>query len=96
MTTSEFVFGMEKTIDLCYLKLVPDRWQRKLFSRRFLWPGITAYKTNSKNGHLVFSILKKNKKTTESMIFRLYSKDVVNVFAIKTKYHRLCCFLVFS
>ena len=43
MTTSEFVFGMQKTIDLCYLKLVPDRWQRKLFSRRFLWPGITAY-----------------------------------------------------
>ena len=43
MTTSEFVFGMQKTIDLCYLKLVPDRWQRKLFSRHFLWPGITAY-----------------------------------------------------
>ena len=43
MTTSEFVLGMQKTIDLCYLKLVPDRWQRKLFSRRFLSPGITAY-----------------------------------------------------
>ena len=30
-------------------------------------------KTNSENGHLVFSILKKtNKKTTESVIFRVY------------------------
>ena len=43
MTTSRFVFSTQKTIDLCYLKLVPDRWQRKLFSKRFLWPGITAY-----------------------------------------------------
>ena len=41
---------------------------------------------------------KKNKKKTESVIFRLYSKDIVdndNVFGIKTKYHRLRRFLVF-
>ena len=35
------------------------------------------------------------------MFLRLYSKDIVKpmnmdyVFGIKTKYHRLCCFLVF-
>ena len=34
-------------------------------------------KTNSENGHLGFSIFKKNKKTTESVIFRLYFKDIV-------------------
>ena len=37
---------------------------------------------------------KKNKKTTESVIFRLYSKDIVKL-GIKTKYHRLRRFLVF-
>ena len=47
MTTSRFVFSTQKTIDLCYLKLVPDRWQRKLFSERFLWPGITAHSNSS-------------------------------------------------
>ena len=31
-------------------------------------------KTNSENGHLGFSIFK---KTTESVIFRLYFKDIV-------------------
>ena len=35
-------------------------------------------KTNSENGHLGFSIFKKNKKTTDSVIFRLYFKDIVN------------------
>ena len=34
-------------------------------------------KINSENGHLGFSIFKKNKKTTESVIFRLYFKDIV-------------------
>ena len=47
---------------------------------------------------------RKNKKTTESVIFRLYSKDIVKpidvfgltiVFGIKTKYQRLRCFPVF-
>ena len=33
--------------------------------------------TNSDNGHLLFSIFKKNKKTTKSAIFCLYSKDIV-------------------
>ena len=34
-------------------------------------------KTNSKNRHLVFLIDRKNSKTTKSVIFRLYSKDIV-------------------
>ena len=62
---------------------------------------------------------RKNRKTTEPVIFRLYSKDIVivillfvhcqehylsfrlyfkdiaNVFKINTKYHRLRCFLLF-
>ena len=46
---------------------------------------------------------RKNKKTTESVIFRLYSKDigltislVWQCLGIKTKYHRLRRFLAFS
>ena len=34
-------------------------------------------KTNSENRHLVFLIDRKNNKTTKSVIFRLYSKDIV-------------------
>ena len=36
------------------------------------------------NGHLRFSIFNKNKKTTESVIFRLYFKDIdiVNVIGL--------------
>ena len=63
-------------------------------------------KTNSENRRLVFVTFKKkkDKKRTESVILRLYSKDIVrpmsnhwfdNVFGIKTKYHRLRRFLVF-
>ena len=33
-------------------------------------------KANSENGHLVFSILK-NEQENESVIFRLYSEDIV-------------------
>ena len=45
-------------------------------------------KTNSENGHLGFSIFKKNKKTTESVIFRLYFKD--NVKPIDYITNKLC------
>ena len=37
----------------------------------------TQNKTNSENRHPGLSILKRNKKTTESVIFRLYFKDIV-------------------
>ena len=42
----------KKTIDLCYLKLVPDRWQRKLFSRRFFmaWDyGLKEFQQKAQN-----------------------------------------------
>ena len=41
----------------------------------FRTTAIIQNKTNSENGHFVFSIFKK-KQATESVIFRLYSKDI--------------------
>ena len=57
---------------------------------KYLTPKIRLYinnkevqnRRNSENIHLVSLILKKNKKTTESVIFHLYSKDITNVFGI--------------
>ena len=59
-------------------------------------------KTNSENGHLVFSIFKKKQENNGvGDILSLFQRHCQsnwfdNVFGIKTKYHRLRCFLVVS
>jgi hypothetical protein len=43
VTTSEFVLSVQKSIDSCKFKVVPEGGQQKSFSKRLLGPGNTEF-----------------------------------------------------